>query len=91
MVVAALPWHFSAKLVPLSRGHRRADRDRAQPVQRDVPQATATGAESLADHAQHEVEQKIHMDLTSDTAHLPERTIVERAGRFLATCWPSWR
>src|SRR5262249_44700988 len=24
----------------------------------------------------------IHMDLTSDTGHLPVRTIVERAGRF---------
>ncbi|HEY0566890.1 MAG TPA: tripartite tricarboxylate transporter TctB family protein, partial [Xanthobacteraceae bacterium] len=27
-------------------------------------------------------EQKIHMDLESDTAHLPMRTIVERAARF---------
>ncbi|MEK6246526.1 MAG: tripartite tricarboxylate transporter TctB family protein, partial [Pseudomonadota bacterium] len=29
-----------------------------------------------------QVEQKIHMDLESDTAHLPMRTIVERAARF---------
>jgi hypothetical protein len=37
---------------------------------------------SLADQAQAEVEQTIHMDLESDTGHLPVRTIVERAARF---------
>src|SRR6185312_13282373 len=38
--------------------------------------------ESLVDQAQHQVEQNIHMDLTSDTAHLPIHTIVTRAARF---------
>ena len=45
---------------------------------------------SLADQAIHEVEadqlgqpdQKIHMDLTSDTAHLPTSLIIKRAARF---------
>ena len=83
MVVAALPWHFSAKLVPLIVGTVALIVIAAQPVQRDVPQARPPrAAESLADQAQHEVEQKIHMDLTSDTAHLPVRTIVKRAARF---------
>ena len=44
------------------------------------PTAAADG--SLADQAQAEVEQKIHMDLESDTGHLPLRTIVTRAARF---------
>ena len=33
-------------------------------------------------HAQHEVGEKIHMDLTSDTGHLPVREIVGRATLF---------
>ena len=44
---------------------------------------------SIADQTIHEVEaqlgqpdQKIHMDLTSDTAHLPTKVIVQRAARF---------
>jgi hypothetical protein len=42
----------------------------------------AAGAEGLAEHAQHEVGEKIHMDLTSDTGHLPVREIVRRAALF---------
>ena len=42
----------------------------------------AARAGGMAEQAQQEVEQKIHMDLTSDTGHLPLRTIVERAVRF---------
>jgi hypothetical protein len=44
------------------------------------PAAPAT--EGLAGHVQHEVEQKIHMDLTSDTGHLPVREIIGRAAWF---------
>jgi hypothetical protein len=36
----------------------------------------------LAGHVQYEVEQKIHMDLTSDTGHLPVREIIGRAAWF---------
>jgi len=42
----------------------------------------SAAVEGLAEKAQHEVGEKIHMDLTSDTAHLPVRTVVERAARF---------
>src|SRR3981081_1949213 len=75
-------WDFSAKIVPLvvgiaaltaaalslftDRGRRRA----------------APATEGLAGHVQHEVEQKIHMDLTSDTGHLPVREIIVRAAWF---------
>ncbi len=82
MVVAALPWHFSAKLVPLIVGTVALIVIALSLFNEMCRKPTATAAESLADQAQHEVEQKIHMDLTSDTAHLPVRTIVERAARF---------
>ena len=39
-------------------------------------------SESLAESAQHDVEQKIHMDMASDTDHLPVSMIVKRAARF---------
>jgi TctA family transporter len=82
MVVAALPWHFSAKLVPLIVGTIALIVIALSLFNEMCRKPTASAAESLVDQAQHEVEQKIHMDLTSDTAHLPVRTIVERAGRF---------
>jgi len=82
MVVAALPWHFSAKLVPLIVGSIALIVIALSLFNEMCRKPTAAGGESLADQAQHEVEQKIHMDLTSDTAHLPVRTIVQRAARF---------
>ncbi len=39
MVFMALRWDFSAKIVPLVVGQRRAGGSRLQPVQRHVPQA----------------------------------------------------
>ena len=75
----ALRWDFSAKIVPLVVGTVGAAAAATQPVQRDVPQAGGRAAEGLAEQAQHEVEeQKIHMDLTSDTGHLPVREIIAR-------------
>ena len=43
------------------------------------PSATAAG---LSEQAQQEVQQTIHMDLTSDTDHLPMRVVAARAARF---------
>ena len=86
LVVFALRWDFSAKIVPLVVGTVGADGGRCQPVQRHVPQARRAPAPAgLAEQAQHEVgaDSKIHMDLTSDTAHLPVREIVRRADPVL--------
>ena len=83
MVVAALPWHFSAKLVPLIVGTVALIVIALSLFNEMCRKPTAAGAESLADQAQHEVEQKIHMDLTSDTGHLPVRTIVDAGGALL--------
>jgi TctA family transporter len=84
MVVAAMPWHFSAKLVPLIVGAIAltvSGLSLFNDLCRKPDDATAG---SLAEHAQAEVEQKIHMDLESDTGHLPLHTIVTRSIRFYA-------
>jgi small-conductance mechanosensitive channel len=84
LVVAALPWHFSAKLVPLVVGIAAltaAGLSLFNDMCRKPEAATAGG---LAEQAQAEVEQKIHMDLESDTGHLPVHTIVRQAGRFFS-------
>ena len=83
LVVAALPWHFSAKLVPLIVG-ATALTAAGLSLFNDLcrkPEVAAT-AGSLAEQAQAEVQQTIHMDLESDTGHLPVETIVRRAARF---------
>src|SRR5260221_2119768 len=82
MVVVALPWHFSAKLVPLIVGIIALTVSGLS-LFNDLCRKPADAAEgSLADQAQAEVEQKIHMDLESDTGPLPLRTIVTRSARF---------
>jgi hypothetical protein len=82
MVIAALPWHFSAKLVPLVVGTIGLTVIGLSLFNDMCRKPTAARSASLADQAQQEVEQTIHMDLTSDTAHLPVRTVVTRAVQF---------
>ncbi len=84
LVIAAVPWHFSAKLVPLVVGTIALTVLSLSLFNEMCRKPTAASATALADQAQHEVEQKIHMDLTSDTEHLPVRTILERAARFFS-------
>ena len=62
--------------------HRGAHRRGPEPVQRDVPQAGDAQPRGLGEQAQQEVGQAIHMDLTSDTDHLPMRVVATRAARF---------
>ena len=45
--------------------------------------AAAMATKASAEQAQHEVSEKIHMDLTSDTGHLPVRDIIQRAALVL--------
>jgi hypothetical protein len=82
LVIAALPWHFSAKLVPLVVGTVALIVLSLSLFNEMCRKPTAAVSESLSDQAQHEVEQKIHMDLTSDTGHLSVHTVVTRAARF---------
>jgi hypothetical protein len=81
MVIAALPWHFSAKLVPLVVGTVALVASGLS-LFNEVFRKPETAAEGLSEQAQHEVQQTIHMDLASDTDHLPMRTVAARAMRF---------
>ncbi len=100
MVVMALSWDFSAKIVPLVVG-TVALTAAGLSLFNDMCRKPEQGAESLVDQAIHDVEkqlaasgaaggsspsgapeQKIHMDLTSDTEHLPTHIIIKRAARF---------
>jgi TctA family transporter len=81
-VGAALQWDFSAKIVPLVVGTVALCAAGLSLFNEMCRKPSATTPEGLADHAEHEVEQKIHMDLTSDTAHLAVREIIRRAALF---------
>ena len=82
MVAVAMSWHFSAKLVPLVVGTIALTVAILSLLNEMCRKPTAASAAGLGEQAQQEVGEAIHMDLTSDTGHLPVRTIVERAARF---------
>jgi TctA family transporter len=82
LVIAALPWHFSAKIVPLVVGGIGIFVAASSLFNDMCRKPTAPAEESIGDKAQHEVGERIHMDLTSDTGHLPVRTVVQRAAIF---------
>ena len=77
MLLLALPWPFGAKIVPVTVGVI-ALTTAALSLFNDAcrkPDAAAAAADGNA---------KIHMDLTSDTEHLPTYTVLSRAARFFA-------
>jgi hypothetical protein len=82
MVVMAIPWDFAAKIVPLIVGGVGVAMAALSLFNDLCRKPTVVVAEGLAESAQHEVEQKIHMDLASDTEHLPTMIIAQRALRF---------
>src|SRR5262249_57049964 len=81
-VVVALQWDFSAKIVPLVVGTVALCAATLSLFNEMCRKPAAAETEGLVEHAQHEVGEKIHMDLTSDTGHLPVREIVMRAALF---------
>src|SRR4051794_9676095 len=88
MVAMALRWDFSAKIVPLVVG-TVALIAAGTSLFNDMCRKPEPALEGLADQAIHDVEAqlgqtetKMHMDLTSDTAHLPVSLIIKRAARF---------
>jgi TctA family transporter len=82
MVIAALPWHLSAKLVPLVVGTIALTVTALSLFNDMCRKPAAAKVRGIGEEAQKEVSETIHMDLTSDTGHLPLRTIAERALRF---------
>jgi TctA family transporter len=88
LVISALRWDFSAKIVPLVVG-TVALTAACLSLFNDLCRKPEVAAGSLAEQAQREVEQqiagadqKIHMDLTSETDHLATDIIIKRAARF---------
>ena len=88
MVLIALQWDFSAKIVPIVVGSA-ALLAASLSLFNDLCRRPEPAIGSLADQTMHSVEgqlggeaQKIHMDLTSDTQHLPTALIIKRAARF---------
>jgi len=81
-VAASLNWDFSAKIVPLVVGVVGLSAAALSLFNEMCRKPAAAATEGLAEEAQHEVEEKIHMDLTSDTGHLPVREIIVRAAWF---------
>ncbi len=88
MVAVALRWDFSAKIVPLVVG-TVALTAAGMSLFNDMCRKPEPAIGSLAEQAMREVEQqiaatdqKIHMDISSDTAHLPTDIIIKRAARF---------
>jgi TctA family transporter len=81
-LATSLRWDFSAKIVPLVVGTVALCAAALSLFNEMCRKPAAAAAEGLAEHAQHEVGEKIHMDLTSDTGHLPVREIVGRAALF---------
>ena len=81
-VAVSSRWDFSAKIVPLVVGIAALTAAALSLFNDMCRKPAAPATEGLAGHVQHEVEQKIHMDLTSDTGHLPVREIIGRAAWF---------
>jgi putative tricarboxylic transport membrane protein len=81
-VAVALRWDFSAKVVPLVVGTVALTAAALSLFNDMCRKPTAVATEGLSGQVQHEVEHRIHMDLTSDTGHLPVREIMVRAGWF---------
>src|SRR5262249_43699829 len=82
MVIAAESWAFAAKLVPMIVGIIALTVAGLSLFNELCRKPAAVTEGSIAEQAQAEVEQKIHMDLESDTGHLPLRTIITRSARF---------
>ena len=82
LVAMAVPWHFSAKLVPLVVGAIAITAVAFSLFNDMCRKPAAAKVPGMGEEAQAEVSDTIHMDLSSDTDHLPLRVIAERALRF---------
>ena len=82
MVINATEWDFSAKIVPLVVGTIALAMAGLSLFNDMCRQGEAADPDGLGEAAQREVGAAIHMDLTSDTGHLPVGIIAARAAAF---------
>jgi TctA family transporter len=89
-LVVARTWGFKAQIIPVIVGVAGLVASALSLFNDMCRKPEDLQAEGMADEAQQEVEkkikvdQKIHMDLTSDTGHIEVREIAVRAARFFA-------
>jgi hypothetical protein len=82
LVLVATPWHTSAKLVPIIVGCIGLTVIALSLFNDMCRKPVGAMAAATPDQAQHEVGEAIHMDITSDTGHLPLRTVATRGALF---------
>ena len=81
-LLAATGWGFKAQIVPVIVGFAGLFAASLSLFNDMCRKTDDVSAESLADQTQRQVEKKIHMDMTSDTGHLPVATIAKRGALF---------
>jgi hypothetical protein len=82
MLIDASEWNFGAKIVPMIVGTMALGFCIVSLLNEVFRKPAAEHDESLSDEARAKATGRIHMDLASDTADLPLRTIFLRGGIF---------
>lgn len=83
MLVQSLDWPLKAKLIPLIVGPL-ALLFATLSLLNSVLRSNARHAGGLAEEARAGIAQSTHMDIASDTGHLPQSLVIARAGQFFA-------
>jgi len=82
MLFESRDWSHAARIVPQIVGSLALAFAALSLANAAFRRPASPSAPGMAERAQAEVATKIHMDLASDTAHLPRRTVFLRAGLF---------
>jgi hypothetical protein len=81
MLLQASEWSFGAKVVPLTVGIMGLCFATVSLVNQVFRTADTVPADS-GDDPKKQVQQKIHMDIVADTAEIPTKLVLQRAGVF---------
>jgi hypothetical protein len=82
MLMQALAWNFSARIVPTIVGSLALAFATVGLLNQIFRKPVHHELAGLGEAARAEIEHKIHMDLGSDTAHLPTAVVLRRAALF---------
>jgi TctA family transporter len=82
LVAVASTWNFDARIVPTIVGGIGVTVVAISLFNEMCRKSSAARVESLAEAAESDVEQKIHMDLDSGTSHLSTKEVIGRAALF---------
>ena len=82
MLLVSLQWNHSARIVPLIVGLVSLICAVLSFFNAVFRRPTAPSATGMVNRAQAEVQSRIHMDIASDTDHIPKQTVILRAAIF---------